>query len=531
MKRFFLSLLVCFFFTACFNALIAGETKTYYSSLSAPIRNKDIVFARTSVIFDLRRSLLEKAIADLINPVILEENHYLIYRSKPLNPAKYISSIKVLKEKVEGKHFYMEMQGTIQLDSLKEKLREKGLILLDDPWMDVSWVLGQNIVLPQNKIDERLAIFHIRLKPQQIDTNQILTDFGNEKAFARELFSRFPENPIIFFVDTREMEDSALIKGLDFQIFRKSDFALVDHFFLTFSSPTTPPELKRAIQRNLPRLLSLFSLKTLDIDTYEVGEEFSISLSVSGLVTPYQRFMFESWILKPNRLIQSFKILGISKENAQYQLFSVSSLSNLKQRLQKTNPYFDIIPIETDPPVNDKLAVRATPKLEPNILQMRSWNPENNVIKMIKETLAIQNEEELESYIPSVIEEEPNNDSQHIDQLVPDILMLGKISSRVDNDVFMLTTPELKSKLKIKWIQVGKTDLSPLLKLYDKDFNYLNSYFLAGNQNQLEIDYEPISDDPQTLFVLITDRIGFVAGETGGFKSFYYLLRYEWEKD
>jgi len=34
---------------------------------------------------------------------------------------------------------------------------------------------------------------------------------------------------------------------------------------------------------------------------------------------------------------------------------------------------------------------------------------------------------------------------------------------------------------------------------------------------------------PQEVYIRITDQIGFIKGETGGYKSFFYLLKYQWK--
>jgi len=82
----------------------------------------------------------------------------------------------------------------------------------------------------------------------------------------------------------------------------------------------------------------------------------------------------------------------------------------------------------------------------------------------------------------------------------------------------------------IDWIQFGKTSLAPQLKLYDENFNFINAFNLFQTQKRLRFHYT-FPNPPERIYLRISDRIGFIQGETGGFKRYRYLIRYSWNKE
>ncbi len=83
----------------------------------------------------------------------------------------------------------------------------------------------------------------------------------------------------------------------------------------------------------------------------------------------------------------------------------------------------------------------------------------------------------------------------------------------------------------IDWIQIGKTSLAPQLKLYDESFNFINAFNLARSQKRMRFNYTFAQAVPEKIYIRIADRIGFIQGETGGFKRYQYLIRYSWSDE
>ncbi|MCP4754446.1 MAG: hypothetical protein GY866_26490, partial [Proteobacteria bacterium] len=91
--------------------------------------------------------------------------------------------------------------------------------------------------------------------------------------------------------------------------------------------------------------------------------------------------------------------------------------------------------------------------------------------------------------------------------------------------------PPKESTIHIDWIRVGRTTLNPQLRLYDENFDFINVFSLIGFQNKLSFSHTFHGDPPQKIYLRISDKIGFIPGETGGVKYFDYLIKYYWEPE
>lgn len=211
------------------------------------------------------------------------------------------------------------------------------------------------------------------------------------------------------------------------------------------------------------------------------------------------------------------------------------------------------------------------------------------VVDMVEET---EEDAELNGYyIPTLIESETNNSIVEFNTIPEQTYLIGEISSRADEDIFELTGKEISEDqlelalfpdsfsdstqdtdplisantdaaaaasfekrsrkeapqpppdaqslintgddvtVYIDWILVGKTSLSPQLTLYDGSFNFINAFHLVRSQKRLRFNHTFRHSVPEKLYVRISDKIGFIQGETGGFKRYLYLLKYSWSDD
>ncbi len=221
-------------------------------------------------------------------------------------------------------------------------------------------------------------------------------------------------------------------------------------------------------------------------------------------------------------------------------MFHILGLEELNGYFRKKNPYFYFITEKLDFNV---LRVEAFYRLTETIAELDEWEPKQQITEMIQEVL---NPEEFgtkdksksslfaentldEAYFPRLQEKEPNNNSKNLNGLPSSTLVIGYVSSRADEDLFQLKRNIDSSTLVVEWLRVGKTTLSPQLRLYDHSFNFINNYNLIGSQNKMKFEYTFKQGAPRKVYLRVTDKLGFIQGETGGFKSFYYLLRYEWK--
>lgn len=149
------------------------------------------------------------------------------------------------------------------------------------------------------------------------------------------------------------------------------------------------------------------------------------------------------------------------------------------------------------------------------------------------ETELFPNQEE-DSDMPPLVEGQPehNHRDSHVDTKTP--ATVSKKHSQRKQEIVPVTLPMSIGKnatVYIDWIQIGKTSLAPQLKLYDESFNFINAFNLVRSQKRLRFHYTFPEAAPERIYIRISDRIGFIQGETGGFKRYQYLIRYSWNNE
>jgi len=63
------------------------------------------------------------------------------------------------------------------------------------------------------------------------------------------------------------------------------------------------------------------------------------------------------------------------------------------------------------------------------------------------------------------------------------------------------------------------------IRIYDHELNYLTGYQLPRRHRYITFPYQFQEKTPQYLFIRVLDRVGFIQGEPGGYKSYQYYLR------
>ncbi len=434
------------------------------------------------------------------------------------------------------------MKGKIQITSLAEALRKMNLVLSTDSRHSITLLLEDIVKIPIGELKERLDLFHIDISQVEIIELSEPPHERTKKEFIESLFIQFPENRIIFLIDTVTDGSQQNIKEIRTSIYRKSDLERLNSFSLSFSSHIPFTELEEKLQQSMSKFLSTFSIHTLNQNAFDTGLESTVYLEISGLIDPYTRSVFEKRFLKPNRAIKSYRLIRLSSNDSFYRLQSNSSLKTLASYFDRKNPYFYFL---IDEAGFNTLKIESYYRFTETVTELNKWEPKVHILKMINEAFEIENiftydeipedtpepNESSNEFIPTLVEKEPNNNSRNLNFLPSATVVLGKISSRADEDVFKLQRQVQSSTLIVKWTIIGKTALSPQLRLYDKNFDFINNYSLIGSQKKLTFRNKFPNNAPKELYLRISDKIGFIQGETGGFKSFFYLLDYHWEVD
>ena len=546
--------IVLFLYLLCFvltGTLYAGQNQVFSNSITVPIVDKDIVFARNNAFGTLKQNLIFQAIRELIDESLLYEYQKTILRHKKFKPNDFINFVKVINEVADGQKFSMGIEGEVNMEALADFLRRINFVFKQDPALKITLVIDDKFPFSIDALKDRLKLFRIDIasvykqvpvpstiqKPEISDTQSLFsgdqvispsTPSKKEKkgVNAEELFKSYPENNVLFLVQTELSSlDMTSLTGINVKILRKKDLQIINNIDHRFVVPMMEELPTEQISNLEEKFLKFFSLQSCKRDLYDAGLESTINLEVYGINDPFLRERFEQEILKKNRNIQRFNLLRLTPDLTEYTLLSKNRTEQLVNYFSLDNPSFDVvISGYGSTTIQAEVIYLKTEEISDLIEQQ----PSDQIIKEIRKTFKLEEEVELsEELIPGFTEKEPNNNSRQFNRFQIDQLVVSKISSRADEDIYMVEGPlDQSSEIAIDWIRIGRTSLSPQLRLYDQDFKFLNNYLLLGRQNRLRFTYTFRENPPTKIYIRISDKVGFIQGETGGYKSFNYLLKY-----
>lgn len=509
--------------------VFSQETETFTHEATVTIIERDIDFARSSAFQKSRQGVLIQAIEKLTGPMIFKEYRNHILSQNLSRYSRFLVSVKILEEYRDKDEFKMKLRGVVQMASLKESLRNLNIILQEDPWYEISLVHTKGLELPESLLNKRLELFHVRLGKIYAYDPSLLTSRGDDfRQTAETLFFEYPTQNVLLYLSMIPSDDSTedVYKGMSFDILRKAGQSRVSHFSWNFQQDLPLEEVNELLADNTTKFINLFSLHSLRVESYGLGRKASFDLQVDGLSSSYHRSLFEEKILSGNRNIQRFTLKSLTAENANYSIQAGAALHSLAPEIYKKNKLFKFkVLLET----NTVLRLKAKYIKKNSSKDLATWSATPQTVNLLK--VDPETEPLREEIVPTYEEVEPNNNGQQSNFLPESTSVIGRVSSRADQDIYQLDRNSLrKPVIVIDWTRLGKTSLSPMLKLYDEKFQFLNSYKLIGGQDKLRIHYKFQDQVPKKVYLRVSDSIGFFPGDTGGFKSYYYLLQYRWEK-
>ena len=104
--------------------------------------------------------------------------------------------------------------------------------------------------------------------------------------------------------------------------------------------------------------------------------------------------------------------------------------------------------------------------------------------------------------------------------------VLDHIRHRGDSTLFKIDWPLKKEKnkmiIKIHWSRIGISNLEPKITLFNKKKIRIKSY-LIGKKKHFTIEHQ-LTNDNRTIFLKVSDQIGFLEDVAGSYQSFRYVL-------
>lgn len=501
----------------------AQSIKAYRAELEQEVVDRDVVYARNLAFAKLRDQVVHQAILDLLGQKMYQEFIDSRLAGRRIRPRRYINAVTVLKEERKGDSFLMRIEGKVEMGPLAEQLRKMHLVLKADPWQKVSVVVEEPLEVPTDALKERLELFHLEmLGPHKMALPQ--SGERDQPDFVQPLFEAHPQAPVILLVEARAAKEGEGYAQLGLRIYRQAGYAQLGSFAMGIE-PKPREDLDDALDGREKSFLALFSVNSLKVGSFEEGQKSMVYLEVEGLDQPYLRSQFEARVLRPSPAVGGYWLTGLGRGKSEYMVQAKRGMNRLIGALSKSNPYFHFT---LEQPGINRLKMRARFKLNKKVSGLKPFEPRPDLMREISEVLGLEEGMMPDTdWLPSVMEAEPNNNGYELNPLSPQTLVYGMVTSRADEDLYLIAPKPGAKALVIEWLRIGKTDLSPQLKLYDQDLEYLNQFNLIGMaRTQVKYNFQQSPQGP--IHLRVADQVGFIQGETGGFKNFRYLIRYRW---
>jgi len=426
----------------------ARKISRFTSEVTVPIYGKDTAFARNNAFRTLQKQLLEIAIQDLIGEKQFEKFKEYIFRNSFQKPSNYFISVNIIKERSRSKSFTMKLEGSLQMDAIRTSLKSLNLVFPSDSWHKVDLLVENEIPFDFSTLQARFDLFHLKISSiRYFQNNQFIVarDSSNDTTPLYELVENRlgkANAPIVFIVNFNKESSNELISSIETSIFNRSLRKQVGGLFLNFSLPLTLQSIGNEEQQIYKKYVAHFTHDTLKSDYFETKEQNTITLIVMGLNSPFLKDQFQEELLRPNRKIISYQVVGMTNNEINYQIVAKANRFSTFDILEhKTKGSFDFEVVE-EKENQFRVAILSHQKREAKVLS--EWIPNNRILDQIRLSQFPQVEEEEvdldvaldDSLIPTFIEKEPNNHRNNLNLLIPFKGMLGKVSSRGDEDLF-----------------------------------------------------------------------------------------------
>ncbi|MDX2471774.1 MAG: hypothetical protein QNL04_14485 [SAR324 cluster bacterium] len=510
-------ILLLLFFCGFSNPLLAQEEKSLTSEVTIPVKERDVVYARQRAFRQAGRQVILLASKLLIGDELYPELESTL-RSQ-LTPNNYFDSVKVLKEEAEDGNFTIKIRASVRITLLSKDLRELNIPLEKDKPMKLGYILDSRVKIPQEIIIERFKTLKYDLgEPVITDVEKTITPEA-----AKRLFSLTQGQPFLLLI-TAQPPKSNRVRGLKFRVIGKNDYKVVKSFEFAFRSQAAD-QVDEYIMSNVQEFEDLFTVASLPRSLFEYGQSQALTLNLKGLSSPSARSEFEKYVLNRSGKVKSYALTMVSLKKTQYKVFAKGDIGELVEELLSKNNRFTFNLIESSAL---HYQVQVKHHMIPDVRESRPYKISKKVEAELLKALGLKEGEVIpKKFIPKTQEVEPNNSANRLNALHIHRNIWGRLNSRADEDLYYLDSPKGK-EIVIDWVKIGKTYLKPKLNLYDGKFRLLKSWDIPSRGPNVTVKYNWGDKTPERLVLRVVDSVGYIRGETGGFRFFEYSLQYYW---
>ena len=490
-----------------------------------------------------------RALGSLIRDLVAEEWVTLFdkeLRRRILNRLnRYISSFRVqrLEPSVDRTRFLVILSVRINRSLLAQDLRELALPLRSDPPTVVSLLyFADDPILNdtrlrtaiQERLAARLALLNYNVtRTAAVDgrTAAVLADPRGSVKGRNRLLRRFGGTSILYVSFERgqvggpqgERAPGTRVRALLYQ--RSSGMLLASFEHQAVGKAVRlPPRSVKARELLLARLVEplILQIQPGAIKSVRAAADGSarLKLRVIGFASIEGQETFEQIFFKQNSPFERFSLYAVAPETVMYEGPYAGNRATLEEELH--GKVFGEFTVRRVFWYNDVLELDVVRAVTPAHAEMRLFPPEvrpPDVLETLQRYFDRYSQLEVED--PLYAEVEDNGWLNRANPIPFNATVYAFLDARSDRDLFVGEALDSREKVAIIWHRVGRTHLSPAIRLYDENGVLVNTFY---PRSWLKYEYR-VPVEQHRFYLEVGDRFGFLNVDTGGYLNFHYLFK------
>ncbi|MBF0288187.1 MAG: hypothetical protein HQM14_10245 [SAR324 cluster bacterium] len=490
---------------------------------TVPIVNENVAQAENKAVFEAKQVIIQEVLPQLIDTTILAQVEQQIKTNILKNPDQFIESIRVIEtsESENSAEFSILLEARIFKNKIISHLKQLNLSLLDDPTRQVTLFFDSKDSAWQNPTKkETIRTLNQLFKPYKLHIRKARPlNSAWVKSLTTHSKQPLPQQLIL------NSKSSALL-FLDFQFKRLPSKNKKKPLFvklqLNLYDASNGKYLKQAntaktfndwsAKQDAPELLNKLALTWNPLITALISAEKKsgdlVSIKLSGLSTPQQETIFLQNILNRQGLWDYIQLHTLANDYTMYHAVYSGNRQTLVSSLKQSS--FPSYQVQSAVWNSDQLEIQFQSK--ETLSPLESYQPVDLVERWITEHKIKTPEKKV-----------PTEKLKTVYTLPSETGVYDVIRSRGDSTLFKVESKHPLQKMTGKWQQIGKTNLSPELSVYDAQHHLIKRYAPKHN-GMIEFQYQ-LPKDQSHFYIRINDQIGYLEGEAGSYLFVHYIIQ------
>ena len=514
------------------------ELITRQGSATVPILNENVVRAEKEATLLAKQTIVKELLAQFIAPQLLTQVQKLIEEKILKQPDHFIESVRVIasQETEALTEFTVLLEARILQGRLVSAIKRLNIVLINDPLRHTVLLYDPQAPLWDEVLKEdSLLILNRLLNPYKINIQKsiplhadwlMLAEANPQQSLPRDLLI---ESDVSTFLridisqeSFRQNEQLEIVSAtLKMILYEAVQGNRLDNIVISMEFENWQPG--QAINLLLEKAaLQWFPLIT-DLITADQKKGTILRVRMTGFTNPQQEEIFVQNVFHSQNSWEQFQLHTLSKDYVVYQGYYLGELQTLipwfaalqHPLYQVKEPIWQENELRLEVQWHEEIAALATYK---PIDVVEKWSIIHNIkvtqqtdsADRVKTTFALPLFNIVYDYLRS------RGDSTLYQVQWPK-------SNRVVKEVwYEMGQPPIKKVVKGVWYQIDKTNLTPVVSIYDAKRNLVKELVASGN-GRIDFQYR-LSSLQNHFYIRVSDQIGYIEGEAGSYLSLHYVL-------